>query len=129
MTSTPVPEGRSSYDEVPYPKSAFPQTHPDRLATLARLFGLSPPDLETCRVSSLPLRRDTLLRECASLRRRDVRRMNEASRVEDQRLAIHLLLLAHLHQGQKERGRRDRRECDRDAAAYQRIAEVRMDHG
>jgi SAM-dependent methyltransferase len=53
MTSTPVPEARSSYDEVPYLKSAFPQTHPDRLATLARLFGLAPPDLETCRVLEL----------------------------------------------------------------------------
>ena len=43
----------SSYDEMPYINRAFPQTHPDRLATLARLFGLSPADLETCRVLEL----------------------------------------------------------------------------
>src|SRR5262249_49773642 len=50
----PVPDLRtSSYDEMPYMHRAFPQTHPDRLATLAKLFGLTPPDLETCRVLEL----------------------------------------------------------------------------
>ena len=43
----------TSYDEMPYINKAFPQTHPDRLATLARLFGLQPPDVETCRVLEL----------------------------------------------------------------------------
>jgi methyltransferase-like protein len=43
----------TSYDELPYIGKAFPQTHPDRLATLARLFGLKPPDVETCRVLEL----------------------------------------------------------------------------
>ena len=49
-TPTTIP---SSYDELPYIGKAFSQTHPDRLATLARLFGLSPPDVETCRVLEL----------------------------------------------------------------------------
>ena len=43
----------TSYDEMPYINKAFPQTHPDRLATLARLFGLQSPDVETCRVLEL----------------------------------------------------------------------------
>lgn len=41
------------YDEVPYPGFAFPETHPDRLATQAILFGLTPPPVETCRVLEL----------------------------------------------------------------------------
>jgi SAM-dependent methyltransferase len=40
----------NSYDELPYPSQAFVQTHPDRLATLARVFGLQPPPIEQCRV-------------------------------------------------------------------------------
>jgi SAM-dependent methyltransferase len=40
----------NSYDELPYPSQAFVQTHPDRLATLARIFGLQPPPIEQCRV-------------------------------------------------------------------------------
>jgi SAM-dependent methyltransferase len=40
----------NSYDELPYPSQAFVQTHPDRLATLARVFGLAPPPIEQCRV-------------------------------------------------------------------------------
>ena len=43
----------SSYDQVPYTSLAFPQTHPDRLATVARIFGLSPPDVAACRVLEL----------------------------------------------------------------------------
>ncbi len=43
----------SSYDELPYINTAFPQTHPDRLATLATIFGLHPPELEACRVLEL----------------------------------------------------------------------------
>jgi SAM-dependent methyltransferase len=31
----------ASYDEMPYIDAAFPQTHPDRLATVARLFSIS----------------------------------------------------------------------------------------
>ena len=44
---------QTSYDEMPYINKAFSQTHPDRLATLARLFGLQPPDVDTCRVLEL----------------------------------------------------------------------------
>ena len=41
---------RQSYEEVPYPDLCYTQTHPDRLATLATLLGLTPPPVETCRV-------------------------------------------------------------------------------
>jgi SAM-dependent methyltransferase len=40
----------AAYDALPYDCLPFPQTHPARLATLARLFGLAPPPLQTCRV-------------------------------------------------------------------------------
>src|SRR4051812_50159166 len=33
-----------AYDEVPYSNHPYAQTHPDRLATLAVLHGLEPPD-------------------------------------------------------------------------------------
>jgi methyltransferase-like protein/SAM-dependent methyltransferase len=42
-----------SYDEVPYPSGAFEQTHPDRLATVATLFGMKPAPIATCRVLEL----------------------------------------------------------------------------
>jgi methyltransferase-like protein/2-polyprenyl-3-methyl-5-hydroxy-6-metoxy-1,4-benzoquinol methylase len=45
--ATPAP---TSYDEVPYPSLAHAQTHPDSLATLGRLVGLTPAPLEHCRV-------------------------------------------------------------------------------
>lgn len=43
----------SSYDEVPYVSVPFPQTHPDRLATTARIFGLTTPPVDGCRVLEL----------------------------------------------------------------------------
>jgi SAM-dependent methyltransferase len=43
----------TSYDVVPYPGHPYAQTHPDRLATLAILFGLDPAAVETCRVLEL----------------------------------------------------------------------------
>ena len=43
----------NAYDEMPYINKAFPQTHPDRLAALARLFGVESADVETCRVLEL----------------------------------------------------------------------------
>lgn len=43
----------ASYDQVPYTSHAFPQTHPDHLATVARIFGLSAPDVAACRVLEL----------------------------------------------------------------------------
>jgi len=38
------------YDEVRYPGHPYPQTHPSRLAAIARLFGLTPAPPERCRV-------------------------------------------------------------------------------
>ena len=43
----------SSYDEVPYSRKPYPQSHPDRLATLATLFGMNPAPIERCRVLEL----------------------------------------------------------------------------
>src|SRR5262245_31369822 len=42
-----------SYDEVPYRSYAFSQTYPDRLATVAALFGVKAPPVECCRVLEL----------------------------------------------------------------------------
>jgi methyltransferase-like protein/cyclopropane fatty-acyl-phospholipid synthase-like methyltransferase len=50
MTDT---ASHTSYDDVPYPSAPMPQTHPDRLATLATLFGMDPPPVEHCRVLEL----------------------------------------------------------------------------
>jgi methyltransferase-like protein/ubiquinone/menaquinone biosynthesis C-methylase UbiE len=38
------------YDAVPYPDLAYGNTHPDRLATMARLVGMTPAPVATCRV-------------------------------------------------------------------------------
>jgi methyltransferase-like protein/trans-aconitate methyltransferase len=43
----------TSYDEVCYPGYPLPQTHPDRLATLATLFGMTPAPVAACRVLEL----------------------------------------------------------------------------
>jgi len=40
----------TAYDEVPYPGRPYADTHPDRLATMATLFGMSPASIERCRV-------------------------------------------------------------------------------
>ncbi len=45
--------GATLYDEVPYPGRAFPQTHPDRLATMATLFGVDAVPPAGCRVLEL----------------------------------------------------------------------------
>ena len=50
---TEYPEKKSSYDELPYESRPFPQSHPDRLATLGRLFGMSPAPITRCRVLEL----------------------------------------------------------------------------
>lgn len=42
-----------SYDEVPYPNNPFPQSHPDRLATIATLFGMKPQPIDQCRILEL----------------------------------------------------------------------------
>ena len=41
------------YDEVPYPGHPFPQTHPDRLASLGRIYGLASPAPAGCRLLEL----------------------------------------------------------------------------
>ena len=41
------------YDAVPYESKSFPQTHPDRLATLGRLFGMNPAPVTHSRVLEL----------------------------------------------------------------------------
>jgi len=43
----------TAYDEVIYPGWSYPQSHPDRLATLGRLFGLASADPSRCRVLEL----------------------------------------------------------------------------
>lgn len=40
----------TAYDEFAYPGQVFPQTHPNRLAVLAIMHGLSPPPPNKCRV-------------------------------------------------------------------------------
>ena len=43
----------SDYDVVLYPSYTHPQTHPDRLAVIATLFGLHPSRMQNCRVLEL----------------------------------------------------------------------------
>ena len=43
----------AAYDEIPYSKYPYPQTHPDRLATIATLHGLHPAPPARCRVLEL----------------------------------------------------------------------------
>ena len=45
--------GLTSYDEVVYDTRPRPGTHPDALATLARLLGLQPAPIERCRFLEL----------------------------------------------------------------------------
>ena len=42
-----------AYDEFPYEGYSFPLTHPERLATVATLFGMQPPPVATARVLEL----------------------------------------------------------------------------
>jgi SAM-dependent methyltransferase len=44
---------QTTYDEVPYESLAFHETHPDHLAVVARLHGLTVPDVDGCRVLEL----------------------------------------------------------------------------
>ena len=48
-----MPPTTNSYDELPYESHPFPQTHPDRLATVATLLGLTPAPVDRCRVLEL----------------------------------------------------------------------------
>ncbi|HUB77343.1 MAG TPA: class I SAM-dependent methyltransferase [Bryobacteraceae bacterium] len=40
----------TEYDRIPYPTAPQPQTHPDRLAAVGKLFGMEPAPVERCRV-------------------------------------------------------------------------------
>ena len=51
-TETVTPE-LNTYDEVPYASFPFAQTHPNRLATVATLFGMQPKRPDDCRVLEL----------------------------------------------------------------------------
>lgn len=42
-----------AYDVIAYPGKIFSQTNPERLAEMAKIFGMSPPDVENCRVLEL----------------------------------------------------------------------------
>ncbi len=64
MTSGAAPRGavaqpsassalEAAYDVLPYASVPFAQSHPDRLATLASLFGVAPAPVERCRVLEL----------------------------------------------------------------------------
>ena len=50
MPDTPA---RTSYDEMPYPSYPMGQTHPDHLAVVATLLGMTPAPIERCRVLEL----------------------------------------------------------------------------
>jgi methyltransferase-like protein/ubiquinone/menaquinone biosynthesis C-methylase UbiE len=43
----------NNYDDIPYPSLVYTDTHPNRLATLATLFGLKPPPIATSRILEL----------------------------------------------------------------------------
>ncbi|MBE7537661.1 MAG: methyltransferase regulatory domain-containing protein [Opitutaceae bacterium] len=43
----------TSYDQIAYTSSSFPQSHPVKLATIARLFGLTPTNPARCNVLEL----------------------------------------------------------------------------
>lgn len=47
------PDEQTSYDRVPYKSLPFGQSHPDRLATMATLFGVLPPAVQSARVLEL----------------------------------------------------------------------------
>jgi len=47
------PSSENTYDVIPYPSYPFAETHPNRLATVATLFGMLPPPVENCRVLEL----------------------------------------------------------------------------
>jgi methyltransferase-like protein/cyclopropane fatty-acyl-phospholipid synthase-like methyltransferase len=49
----PAGMGDTTYDAVPYESHSFADTHPDRMATIAALFGLEAPAPETARVLEL----------------------------------------------------------------------------
>ena len=53
ISSTSGKSSTNAYDAVPYESHPFKQSHPDRLATMATLFGMTPTPVEKCRVLEL----------------------------------------------------------------------------
>lgn len=53
MKSVQSPSESSYYDNLPYDSYSFPHSHPARLAAIARLFGLTPPENKKFRVLEL----------------------------------------------------------------------------
>ena len=51
--TTPDEEIVTSYDALPYDSHPYSATHPDHLATMSQLFGMSPPDVDSARVLEL----------------------------------------------------------------------------
>ncbi|MBA4180793.1 MAG: hypothetical protein C0506_09415 [Anaerolinea sp.] len=49
----PLENTQVSYDDVPYPGAALPDTHPSSTAVIAKLFGLDPAPPSSCRVLEL----------------------------------------------------------------------------
>ena len=47
------PSPPDTYDDVPYDSYPFRRTHPDTLAVIATLFGMTPPAVDRCRVLEL----------------------------------------------------------------------------
>ena len=45
-----MPDTQTSYDAIPYQSNPFRETRPERLAAIAKLFGLHAPPAEKCRV-------------------------------------------------------------------------------
>ena len=52
-TTTLTPASSSSYEDIPYPNDPYPASHPDHLAALAILSGMTPPSVANCRVLEL----------------------------------------------------------------------------
>lgn len=52
-TAAPQPTGAATYDLVPYPAASFPQTHPNRLGGIAKVFGIDSPLPSKARVLEL----------------------------------------------------------------------------
>lgn len=53
MKENQPPNDEFSYDVIAYPSQIIPQTHPDRLAAVAKLYGLNPAPPDKCRVLEL----------------------------------------------------------------------------
>src|SRR4051812_43483494 len=53
MATAPAAPSPSTYDETPYPASSHPQTQPNRIAGIARLFGVAATDPAKARVLEL----------------------------------------------------------------------------